>query len=301
MKRGFTLIELLVTVIIITILAASGLAALNSARDSAREAKTKTTIAKLHRIVVERLGDYRTRRTPIKTTFPPPPAHWTAAQKQAYNVAEQEKVNRNRLSATRDLMRMELPDRVNDLDGPLFFYPLGTMAADREPSLSKRYRRVRGTSASIDYASAELLYLIVSAIPEAIEQFHANETGDVDGDGHREFIDGWGRPIQFIRWAPGFKSDIQSLDPSTDHDPFDPLNLDMPQSAANPPCRGSRLIPLIYSAGSDGEYGLNIGDSYAVTLDGNGYIDPWRVTASGRLLGEPLDDTHHDNITNHEL
>jgi hypothetical protein len=59
-----------------------------------------------------------------------------------------------------------------------------------------------------------------------------------------EFHDAWGNPIRFIRWAPGFVSDLQPSpsDPAGRHDPFDPLKLE-PVAFA--------LYPLIYSAGPD--------------------------------------------------
>jgi hypothetical protein len=39
-----------------------------------------------------------------------------------------------------------------------------------------------------------------------------NDIGDVDDDGMPEFIDAWGNPISFLRWAPGFESDLQPDD-----------------------------------------------------------------------------------------
>ena len=40
--------------------------------------------------------------------------------------------------------------------------------------------------------------------PEAMSQFGENEIKDLDGDHWPVFIDGWGNPIMFLRWAPGF-------------------------------------------------------------------------------------------------
>ena len=44
---------------------------------------------------------------------------------------------------------------------------------------------------------------------EARTLFHESNIGDTDGDGAPEFLDGWGHPINFLRWAPGFDSEIQ--------------------------------------------------------------------------------------------
>ncbi|MBR5414561.1 MAG: prepilin-type N-terminal cleavage/methylation domain-containing protein [Thermoguttaceae bacterium] len=51
--------------------------------------------------------------------------------------------------------------------------------------------------------SADLLYLIVmNTSPETRGSFLDRETADTNGNGIPEFIDGWGNPIRFIRWAP---------------------------------------------------------------------------------------------------
>ena len=74
------------------------------------------------------------------------------------------------------------------------------------------------------------------------------------------FLDGWGKPICWLRWAPGFSpnSDIQVADPKARHDPFDPNNADP---------AGYQLFPLIYAGviskdtsgqGTD-DYGLSAG------------------------------------------
>ena len=88
------------------------------------------------------------------------------------------------------------------------------------------------------YAPAECLYLIVTLAggEDARTQFSADEVGDTDGNGLYEFIDGWGRPIYFLRWAPGFNdSDLQcnitcpqdGVDAAEyDHDPFDTRKVD---------------------------------------------------------------------------
>ncbi len=128
-------------------------------------------------------------------------------------------------------------------------------------------------------------------IPEAMEQFHQSEIGDVDNDGWPEFVDGWGKPIMWLRWAPGFTaySDIQSDD---EHDPFDARRIDP---------NAFHLIPLVYSAGSDGKYDIELIDDYHYNVN----QDPY----NNMSIGSPTDDAsnpdgqlnHHDNITNHHI
>ena len=47
-----------------------------------------------------------------------------------------------------------------------------------------------------------------------LEFLGESEIGDIDGDGMREVLDGWGNPIAFLRWAPGYLSNWP-VDPST--------------------------------------------------------------------------------------
>jgi hypothetical protein len=96
--------------------------------------------------------------------------------------------------------------------------------------------------------------------------FNQRDFADTDDDGMPEFIDGWGRPIGFLRWAPGFRSDMQTGDPVNDHDPFDPRKVDT---------LAYRVFPLIYSAGPDGAYGDDAGGTSPFGIEGHsGPVDP---------------------------
>ena len=86
--------------------------------------------------------------------------------------------------------------------------------------------------------------MIVSmGTPEAMEQFNASEIGDTNQNGYPEFLDGWGQPIFFLRWAPGFSpySQIQVANSTSNHDPFDPRNVEGGTAGAY------QLLPLVYS------------------------------------------------------
>jgi prepilin-type N-terminal cleavage/methylation domain-containing protein len=280
-RRGFTLTELLITITIITMLAALSLGGLQAARQVARKAKTRALIVKLDQVITERYESYLTRRVPIRT------------QGVAPKIAAQ-----MRLDAIRDLIRMEMPERWNDIAyGPWAF----SGGPIEEPPLHRLYReRYQPTGApkplaTAEFGPAECLYMIVSmGIPGAMEHFSQTDIGDVDGDGFPEFLDGWDRPIMFLRWAPGFSptaqhpelSEIQSGDPVADHDPLDTRQVD---------ANAYHLIPLIYSGGPDKQYDLQI------TKDYHYAGDPY---ANGD--GAPLDEDgdgpgHYDNIHNHHM
>ncbi len=302
-RRSFTLVELMLVITIITVLASSALFALYGATEDARERRTQAQIAKIHQLIMERWESYRTRKLPIQI----PPAAPVGVRSQV------------RLFAIRDLMRMELPDRISDLT----FSPAPARIATgvdtfitvniRPPSLWRMYRRRAGLGRvnppppwpsqvprvvdlvssgqwTIPHQGAECLYLIVGSMREgddtALQFFKESEIGDVDGDGHPEILDAWGRPIEFLRWAPGFAtltgddlqwgraghdddgngviddaleigaygsddgSELQIRSADAAPDQFDPLRVDPRWRTIDPD--PFALFPLIYSAGRDG-------------------------------------------------
>jgi len=357
-SRGFTLVELLVTITIISILASVLLGTLFFSAEKARDARTRSMITRLDQAITIRWETYRTRRVPVDPR--------AAAIFYGLDPTNAQHVALVRLLALRELMRMELPDRWSDVeDDPVFAASIpGGM---RRPAISHAYlqRYMENIdpqtgalgSPSLPLQSAECLYLIVTtgglgddAVTE--DHFRGADVGDTDEDGAPEFLDGWGRPIRFLRWAPGFVSELQPMmvdDPATsgvdesllrdllnNHDPFDPLKVDLPDDdpasdidlAAFPlkasPLRGGtnntlagyRLFPLIYSAGSDGVVDIrgDISDipanilRYSTTTPANDpYHDPDPSDPDpNRFIGSPADIdsdglNHLDNIHNHIL
>lgn len=299
-RNALTLVELLITITIMATLAGLFLGASSSAMESARRARTKSTINKIHTLLMERWDEYTTRRVDVDASGL---TGSTAAGR--------------RLVALRRLMQLEMPDRWDDIldqnggtlrtvenftpaDAKTTTPPVNaTVFADPNativyPAITKAYwRRYAGLSSSAspnaisDNQGAECLYMIVMLFTgdgEARTLFSRQDIGDTDEDGAPEFLDGWGRPIHFIRWPAGFvaESSLMTGDAQVEPDTFDHFRVDqLGTSPASPYLNDGfpafRMLPLIYSGGSDG--------------------DPDLYTAKGPLIDDPYREYQADSIT----
>ena len=277
---AFTLVELLVTMVIISIVTGLSLAGLASSRQRAKIDKTKSTIRKLHEIVMPQYESYLSRRV-----------------KASGSTA------RDRLAAVRLLMVQEMPDQWSDVDSLIQPFPL-TAATLRYAQYKTRVSSVLGTSI---YGGAECLYMIVTRggfAADTTESFRSDEVSDINKNNAPEFCDGWGRPIAFIRWPSGYSSVIQRQDATSNPDPFDPMKVS--GTPPNDPDYG--VTPLIFSAGPDESTNdPNSGSSgYGITTFGPWLTSSWATDLLTTRRGSPLVGTATpsdtaDNITNHDL
>ena len=175
-----------------------------------------------------------------------------------------------------------------------------------------------------EHQGAECLYLILSTSyiggQPAIAAIPNSNIGDTDNDGMLEILDGWGQPLQFIRWPVGFTPssgefnvDFEQTVNVNSVDDFDLFRVDHSYLKNTDP--GSVLVrdtnapselyrpwsmrPLIFSVGEDGEGGLavNPGDqpglpqynfSYASTswdlpVTSDYFGDEWEGRGGGRI------------------
>jgi len=258
-RSGFTLIELLVVLAIVSIIASLSLAGLSRSNQRAKIDKTRTTIRKISEAIGPTYESYLRRRVP----FVPSTNRRTAAT--------------NRLVALRAQLMYDMPDSSNDLAPSAPPIPTAAIIA---------YASSKASSPS----SAECLFMTLARSgvqPDIMEQFHTAEIGDTNKNGLPEFLDGWGNPISFIRWAPGFSSlsQVQPPDPTNFHDAMDPQRVDTV---------GYALIPLIVSAGPDGDLGLTLSSGWSLALLPS-------LVANGSSIGSSTSSASKDNVTNHDL
>jgi len=352
-RHGVTLIELLITMAIMAIISAAILGTASAAMENARRNRTQVLVTKIHGLILEKLASYESQRRDLNPTIQAAingivttAATGSPADFAAANLVRGAIMADARLLAVREQMKLEMPDRWEDLD----YYSGRTqpLVLSGFPSLARNYRRRYTAAQAASNDSAECLYMTVmnaTGDGEARTLFAKQDIGDTDEDGAPEFIDGWGQPISWIRWPAGAISDLQPLLPASpsqpepmraDHDSFDryrrdlltvttpPINLYPTAGTTNfhgtykdnirdrltstAPLRQKsafRLVPLIYSAGPDGNSAMVRPDDPSVAP-----LDPYinfehRLTGGGTIIcqdGE-IDPNNaseaKDNISNH--
>jgi prepilin-type N-terminal cleavage/methylation domain-containing protein len=320
-RPSFTLIELLVAIAIIGVMTGMVLFSLAGAQRDALTARTRSTISKINDVILQEWEKFRYRsvRIDVPTEWLRPSVNSATGLLGQPPLSPRE-ASRLRMIVLRDTMRMEMPDRMNDILYPPTLYVTAGFTANNPgntmddvsytvvsravPGKLNNYRAKFGLPAFSSpysvpgvpatafsnplYQSAECLYQIVAAANfqsgSALELFRPTEISDVDGDGFPEFIDAWGTPISWIRWPSGFDSPLNDTSAA---DPMDPLRVDWRHSNAYQPAFAVKpwlLVPLVVSAGPDGIFELFNPDgiTYATQT-----WDPQFLTGSAVHFSDP--------------
>lgn len=308
-QYGFTLVELLVSLAILSVLASAVLFAMSGVMEQAKAERTRAQIAKIHALLMDKWEEYEVRRVEIDRqaldSFAP-----QGTPRDPRQLRDKRDQQRRywelylRLQAVRELARRELPERKSDVVAAtyenlpaaeiqpgerVFFFQAGAGIQLPANVLWQAYRRIafrragsfRDANWSHTHESSECLYLILSRMQDgdrsAIEFFSSDEIGDLDNDGMPEVLDGWGRPLRFLRWAPGFSevlqdngdgtsvvlvpspSALQTRNAETAPEANDPLQVDPRWDDTVVPNNIDRpfaLFPLVYSAGPDEQFDI---------------------------------------------
>lgn len=242
LRRGFTLTELLLVIIIIAILAAMTMTVQRSAMQSTRRERTIATIRKIDAALTSAYEKYQYRKPDVSyfigetedllsrsarggeaframapserrlTVYHwvlvrlrrPPWLEWN--ERSFYTVDGEQTIDNQfapyilRTIMLRELLLCDFPDSLEEVS----YEPL----MNNSPvhlAYRKHYEQLEQTAANAPDGdiSADLLYLVVmNTSPETRGTFLDRETADTNSNGIPEFIDGWGNPIRFIRWAP---------------------------------------------------------------------------------------------------
>lgn len=253
-RNAFTLVEILVVLVIISVLAGMITTAVRAATETAKRSRTRGIISTVDEILISKYESYKNRPLPVVVpTFTPTSMNVTAE-------LEPREAARVRLIMIRDLMRMEMPDRISDVRDP----PMGIKAVVRpvqyQQNAAGDFRFSKGSpiERTVDWytttnppaayetirqrlpsnpnnwtrenESAECLYLIIATtfndgVP-AISSIPDSNIGDTDGDQVPEILDGWGNPLGYIRWPVGYLSTGGTIAGIDAVDEFDPFRVD---------------------------------------------------------------------------
>jgi hypothetical protein len=200
---------------------------------AAKESKTRGTIAKLDAAILDIYESYQERFENITIDD----TNLTTAGITVTGIPAVDERNRAlvKLHCISDIMRLEMPYQWEEIEHNAtavlheHTIPIGNFhVLTQPPPVLEYYHNALISIAGKNNTapqSSELLFLIIANLnPEALENFHGSEIGDIDDNGLREFHDAWGNPIQFIRWAPAFTgSDLQPDVVTASNYPLNPI------------------------------------------------------------------------------
>ena len=283
-RGGFTLIELLLSISIVAMLAAMLTIGMSTLRRQAQIRRCEQQVKKIDELIQTRFNELINK--PIPVQFPslgpnPLPADVIHRKQQI-------------MTCRRELLRMEMPDRITDiLDGSLIPQMI-------IPASTNAFRNKLTPNWSAENQGSECLYLILSIMQDqdsnALDSLFPSEIGDTDKDGMPEILDAFGTPLGFLRWAPGISarpgndnlwgtsddyrsfSGIQGVDGKDAPDWTDVGGADPRHYDDDPNNNPFHLYPLISSAGPDEQFGMfgliRVLDPDSVDLPLNAGINP---------------------------
>lgn len=277
MKRpAFTLIELLVVTATVLVLVTLSAAAVSGARSSQRKSHTRVTISKINDILMSQWRTYPSQSVVLPTVAPfNDPTKWNKNNYKRWN----------RITG-------DMPANWQDVE----VVASNNLFQTRAQKTYRQFWSQNGTRLTDQYSDGECLFLTVMyggfagcldcAGLRAGKDFRDTDGPDItgdgipDGDGCPEFIDAWGNPLGFVLWPAGLTTPDGNLFFSNGINSSDKLTYE--------------LRPLVFSAGPNGEYGIDVGATS--NLD---KLEDCGLPSANTNLGSVLNSFDAaDNITN---
>ena len=208
LRDGFTVVELLVVITIIAIVLTISITVVGNTLQNARTDATRATIKKIDSLMKDRIEAFgrlkfddqaEAAQTYFNASTPGGTVGSGLAAILAHKVAFQGLLPQKML----DTYGLDQVAGTTTVSGqPLGLdAPIATLIAQK--IASGEYNQTNHDQVT---ESSELLYMAlledtqVGNSAAGLATFTTSEVGDTDNDGLKEFIDGWGQPLQFYRW-----------------------------------------------------------------------------------------------------
>jgi prepilin-type N-terminal cleavage/methylation domain-containing protein len=202
-RAGFTLVEMLVVVLILAVLAGLTGAGIMNWIDSSRRGATETTIASVHKTLMQQMQAVRK-----KAETEPVPA-------SVLSLAEGDHA-RARVIWTKLRLRQEFPVTYQEALQPHVGTPTLQIPAADLPPIRGYVRALSGKTPNARTESSVCLLLALQQ-DRGGTALSADSLGnavtDTDGDGLKEIVDAWGTPLAFFR-HPISDAELQGLNPA---------------------------------------------------------------------------------------
>lgn len=296
-RKAFSLIELLVVITIIVMLIAMMGVAMNSARASGKRQQTRSAIAAIDAILQRHFASCES--TPLSLALP------GNATTDAENAAKLVDIG----LSIRQKITADMPDSWAEVRQLKLLTSNSTLISARQ----------RGYIATLDAVNpsdtngaAECLFMIVmqggladcltcsSLSAVRVGDTDVNSSGVAVPDGAFEFLDAWGKPIQYVLWPGAFQ-----LPPGLAGDPTYFDNTVAPFSGVAATNGAGTLRPLVYSSGATMIPSILVNTGSYLTMGNSTCGDPRFAPVSmagGVGLGAPPNDVDYrvNHITNYD-
>ena len=199
-RIGFSLLEIIVVIGIIAFLLSITVTAVSSFSHSAREAATATTLLKIQKLMQQRIDGFEAWVTLQKRnqTFDKQVARKRIDLQRfgVYGLKEQSL----EILVRKDLFRYYFPQHQRDVAPDWFIttHPVWNTLKTNGSFVAAAHTAETESSELLYFA---LTATEVFGVPPVdASEFRAAEVADTDHDGLLEFVDAWGKPLRFYRW-----------------------------------------------------------------------------------------------------